>query len=599
MTAAPTLLVDYYLRRADQTPESVAFYSHDGAAWTPTSWGQFVTEARVLAAGLADIGLKSSDRLGIMAPTGQAWESFQLAGLLLGAAIVGLDAHDQPDRLLSIANASELAGLVIGHPELLARLNPAQIPTLRFVAVITKSAPLPELKLPWATMEQLLAKNPPRKQIEPPSPATLATLIFTSGSTGAPKGIGYTHAQVCLAVESILEAFPEITPQDRLVCWLPLSNLFQRMLNFCAAGRGAQTYFVADPRTIISHLPTIKPNVFIAVPRFFEKLNEGIDQRLAQQSALARGVVGIALQIGDAVARRKRDGLRVSGLLNVAYQLADNLVLSKLRAVMGGEVRFMVSGSAAFPRWLLERFHAMGLLVLEAYGLSENVVPVAINRVSAYRFGSVGRVLRANDIKIGSEGEVLVKGGGVFGGYLTGESNASIDPEGYLATGDQGVIDGDRYLHLVGRISEIFKTSTGRKIAPIGIESKLKRIEGVDQAVVVGAGKKAVAALITLTPETILSFADASSFQQFARRVADQIPVVLSDESGYMRPVGLAISKRAFTIESGELTSNLKLRRKVIEENYREELNSLFARVESADSGFNEMVNRDVCILDC
>ena len=596
---APNLLTDYYLRRARQNPEAIAFFSLHEQEWRPTSWRDFIAEAHQWANALATSGLKAGERFGIMAPTGLAWELFQLAALLNGAAVVGLDAHDQPDRLRVIANTAELAGIVIGEASYLQRLNCAQVPSLRFVISLEDAPPPTGLSCAWSTLASLKAAATVPGVLIGPTADSLATMVFTSGSTGAPKGIGYSHAQVCLAIESILEAFPEITVSDRLVCWLPLSNLFQRMLNFCAAGRGAQTYFVSDPRTIVTHLPSIRPHVFIAVPRFFEKLNEGIEQRLTQRSPIARALVRWALAVGDKAAGARRSGSPIGAVFKLKAAIADRLVLRKLRGVMGGEVRFMVSGSAAFPRWLLEKFHAMGLLVLEAYGLSENVVPIAINRLSAYRFGTVGKVLSGNTVKIAEDGEVLVKGSGVFDGYLANAEPAAIDEEGFLATGDLGVIDQAGYLALVGRKSEIFKTSTGRKIAPIGIEAKLKRIEGIDQVVVVGAGRKTPAALITLAPNPNGSLPDTDRLRATAQRIAAQVKQVLEDETEYARPAGVAVTRRAFSMDTGELTSNLKLRRKVIEANYQGVLEALFSRLETGQGRFCELVTDDVCVVNC
>ncbi len=591
------LLTDYYLRRAQQAPESTAFFSLVEGQWQPTRWGDFIAGATQLAHALADAGLQHGDRLGIMAATGLTWELFQLAGLMNGAAIVGLDAHDQPERLCAIANTSGLAVIVVGDASHLARLDCAQVPTLRLV-ISLKDEPAPiSLGCRWATMDSLLASPTIRHgTLVGPAPDSLATIVFTSGSTGNPKGIGYSHAQVCLAVDSILQAFPEITASDRLVCWLPLSNLFQRMLNFCAAGRGAQSYFVADPRAIVTHLPAIKPNVFIAVPRFFEKLNEGIEQRLAQQPAFARSLVRWALEVGGQVAIAQRAGAPVNGLLRIKSALAEPLVLRKLRGIMGGEIRFMVSGSAAFPYWLLEKFHAMGLLVLEAYGLSENVVPIAINRLNAYRFGTVGKVLGGNVVKIAADGEVLVKGAGVFAGYLLNAEPPAIDAEGFLATGDLGVID-DGFLALVGRKSEVFKTSTGRKIAPIGIEAKLKQIAEIDQVIIVGAGRKVIGALITLAPDLTGARRTSHALRETALNISAQLPTVLLDEADYARPAGLAVSQRSFSIDAGELTSNLKLRRKAIETNYQTALDALFQRLEAGTAPFCECITDEVCLV--
>ncbi len=401
---APQILTDYYRRRAAEAPATPAYYSLTAGNWTPITWADFMRGAEQCARRFAGLGLGAGARLGLMAPTGLDWETLQVGALLCGAAVVGLDAHDQPARLADIVETSGLAGLVVGDAAAYARIPAEACANLSFVLCLNDDPVPPTCRVRWVRRPVFDAFDGTEPASAPTS-QSVATIIFTSGSTGAPKGIAYTHAQVCAAVAGILDAFPEITANDRLVCWLPLSNLFQRMINFCAAGRGAQTYFVADPRAIMTHLPTIQPHVFIAVPRFFEKLNEGIEQKLATQPASARKLVAWASAVGERAAQARRAGNAPGLFTRLQLPLAERLVLKRLRAILGGNIRFMVSGSAPFPRWLLERFHALGLLVLEAYGLSENVVPIAINRVTDYEFGTVGRVISGNEVRIADDGK--------------------------------------------------------------------------------------------------------------------------------------------------------------------------------------------------
>jgi len=597
---APQVLTDYYRRRAAETPASPAYFSLTAGHWTPTSWADFMRGAGQTACRLAGLGLGQDARLGLMAPTGLDWETVQVGALLCGAAVVGLDAHDQPARLADIIALSGLTGLVVGDAAAYARIPPEACAHLSFVLCLNDDPVPPTCSVRWvrrAVFDAFDGHDP----VHAPGPQSMATIIFTSGSTGAPKGIAYTHAQVCAAVAGILDAFPEITSRDRLVCWLPLSNLFQRMINFCAAGRGAQTWFVADPRAIMTHLPTIRPHVFIAVPRFFEKLNEGIEQQLATRPATARRLVAWATAVGARAAAAHRAGGQPGLMTRLQLALADRLVLRRLREILGGEIRFMVSGSAPFPRWLLERFHALGLLVLEAYGLSENVVPIAINRVTDYEFGTVGRVLGGNEVRIAEDGEVLVRGTGVFAGYL-GQAGAesAVDAEGFLHTGDLGEFAASGRLRLTGRKSEVFKTSTGRKIAPTAVEARLKQIVGIDHVVVFGAARKAIVALVVPSPDVLAGLTDDVAFAVWARGLASQVQRVTADANDYLRPAGLLVHRGTFTIDSGELTSNLKLRRKIIEERHRAALDALFARLESANAGdFVDHAAPDTLMLNC
>ncbi len=598
MAGAPAILTDWYRRRADLAPMAPAYHSLIDGRWQPTDWSGFVATGDRCAARLNALGLAPGERLGIMAPTGLDWEIVQFGALACGAAVVGLDAHDQPMRLADIVAVGALAALVVGDAGAYARLPPEATTRLRFVLCLGGDAAPAACHPRWITRAafDLLDGTLPDGG---PTPDTIATIVFTSGSTGAPKGIAYTHAQVCLAISGILDAFPDISARDRLVCWLPLSNLFQRMINFCAAGRGAQTYFVADPRRIMEQLPSIRPQIFIAVPRFFEKLNEGIDRQLAARPRWARALVAWALRAGDANARDRRAG-RVSGPFTaLCGAVAERLVLRRLREVLGGEIRFMVSGSAPFPRWLLERFHAMGLLVLEAYGLSENVVPIAINHSDDYAFGSVGRVVAGNTVQIAGDGEVLVRGDGVFTGYLGAQGvDSPLDADGWLHTGDLGELDDAGRLRLTGRKSEVFKTSTGRKIAPTAVEGRLKQIAGLDQVVVFGAARKAIVALVTPSPEVRETLDEETAWRDWARGIAGRVAEVTAEDNDYLRPAGLLAHRSAFSIDSGELTSNLKLRRKAIEARHAAALEALFLRLEQGGE-FCETLAPDTLMLNC
>lgn len=599
MASAPATVFDWYRRRAELTPTTPAFHSFVAGRWSPIDWSAFVRTTERYSARLAALGLGSGARLGVMAPTGLDWELMQLAALGCGAAVVGLDAHDRPERLGDILAVAAPTALVVGEADTYLRLPASATAGLRFVLCLNDDAPPPDCRLRWIRRQEFETVEPAAAP-PAPDPDALAAIVFTSGSTGAPKGIAYTHAQVCLAVTGILAAFPDIGERDRLVCWLPLSNLFQRMINYCAAARGAQTYFVADPRQIMAALPQIRPHIFIAVPRFFEKLHDGIERSVAQRSLPARALFRWALRAGDAAARARRARRDPGFGVVSSAALADRLVLRRLRDALGGEIRFMVSGSAPFPRWLLERFHALGMLVLEAYGISENVVPIAINRPDDYAFGSVGRIVPGNEVRIAEDGEVLVRGAGVFAGYLGAPETAEtpLDAEGFLHTGDLGAFDDAGYLRLSGRKSEIFKTSTGRKIAPTAVEERLKVISGLDHVVVFGAGRKAIVALVTPAPELLEELRDDTAWRTWAQNVARRALELTARDLAYLRPAGLLAHRAALSIEGGELTSNLKLRRKTIEARYGAALDALFARLERGDH-FCEPTDPDTLLVSC
>ena len=568
-------LPDLYALRARLAPEEAAYWTTGSKGrWTPTTWGAFWHSAHTLARALKYHGLEPGMRVGIMLPTSLGWECLQLAALLNGAAVIGFDGHDEPARRSRMAQIAALDVLVV--PSLIdARAFGVEILRSLRLLIVRDEGAAPDAT---AAMEE---KGPPILSLQALrtqtssvllpvlSPDALAMVIFTSGSTGEPRAIGYTHCQVLGAVNAILSAYPDIRRGDRLVCWLPLSNLFQRVLNFCAAGRGANTFFVEDPRRIVEVLPEIRPQVFIGVPRFFEKLQAGIVQTLAQRARWVRWVANWAF------ARPVPPAAQRTGKL--LDSIADRLVFRSIRAVLGGEIRFLVSGSAPFPGWLARWFERCGLPVLEAYGLSENVVPIALNTPASRRTGSVGRVLAPNEVRLGADGEVFVRGPGCAQGYL-GDSSSLLDTEGWLSTGDLGRFTEDGFLELVGRRVEVFKLSTGRKVAPARVEAALARSDLIDQAMVVGAAQKCTLAIVTLSPE-----AAALNQQIITARLLAEIPQHLAGIEDWLIPAALLVRRAPFTIAGDELTTNLKLRRQIIANRHLDVIRQIYREIDEGD----------------
>ena len=560
--------------RSSDSPNAAALWQLDAdEKWVASTWADYRQAVATLATGFRKLGLAQGDRVAILAASSKEWDYAQLAILAAGGVAVGLDPHGLDEHAQEIARRCGFSGVVLQDPSLLEKLGDEAGRKLRFVVSIEPCAEPGVVDL-----ASLIAKDVPGDDWNQAQADAVATIIFTSGTTGAPKGIEFSHRQICLAAAAILSVFPEIAEGSRQACWLPLSNLFQRIINICAIGRGAQTFYLADPREIMRFVASIAPDVFIGVPRFYEKLYAGIEQVLASQPAWQRGIAHWALRVGERQAVAQRAGLSSGPLQTVQRAVAERLVLSKLRAILGPNLRFMISGSAPMPVWLLERFHAMGLLVLEAYGLSENIIPVALNRPGQFRFGSVGLPLPGCEVRLAYDGELLVRGPGVCRAYI-GEagSEARIDSAGFLASGDFATIDSDGYVTLTGRKSEIFKTSTGRRVAPALIESLLRQLPQVDYAAVFGAGRTQPTALLVISEAAWRE--DPHSFCQRFRREAQR---ALAPLPAYLHPAGVALTTRLFTIAAGELTANLKLRRRTIEANFGEVLGELCGHLDHA-----------------
>ncbi len=574
--------------RVAATPDGPAYAElRNGTAWHMTNWSDHYRQVRGLARALARLGLTRGDRLLILASSSLAWERAQMAALGLGAVVVGADPRTSDAHLGQIVRLVRPAALVVGEPGLLDRLPVEVVSAAKFRLSLTGDGARAGL----LSLEAIDTAADTRAGPDTWGSARAddpALVVFTSGTTGDPKGIAYTHRQVRVACAALLATFPEIEPGDRFACWLPLANLFQRMVNFFAIERGVTTYFVEDPRRLMALLPAIRPHMLIGVPRFYEKLWEGFAARIDAAGPL-RPLIRAALRVGEAHAAARRARRRPAQAVCLLHALLDPLVLARFRRALGGELRFLVSGSAPLPAWLPERLQGLGLTVLEAYGTSENIIPIAANRLGAYRFGTVGRPLAGNEVRLDAEGEVEVRGPGVFAGYLDDPERGMFTADGFLRTGDYAEWTEDGFLRLEGRRSEIFKTSTGRRIAPYAIEGRLLGLPWVDHAMVTGAGRKFVLAFLAVDPQRLAGWAAACGLPglladpidaALARALWQAVEAAVAPLDAHERPAGCVLLPRPLSVEAGELTPNLKLRRREIEARYGPCLDRLYAAIE-------------------
>jgi long-chain acyl-CoA synthetase len=567
--------------RAAATPQAPAFQVEvTPGRWEPITWKDFAGQVARLVGALQAVGLRKGDRLAIIAPVSLEWELLHHAALSCGVVVVGLDAHDLPERIAAMADKANVVAFAAVGAQVLSKLGVERLASCRLLLHLGAAC---EMRADgrWLTWAQFDAveNNAAASDTGAAKPASsdIATIIFTSGTTGEPKGIAYNHGQVCLAIDAICDAYGFVGPGSRLLCWLPLSNLFQRMVNLAGMRNGAATYLLSDPRRVMDVVATVEPDIFVGVPRFYEKLYDGIKSKVSALLPLRRQLAERAWEIGRRVSRYRLAGLRVPSRLAVAHHFAERLVLRHVRKVMGQRLRCMIVGSAPTPRHLLEEMHALGWLVLEAYGLSENVLPMAMNRMHDFRFGTVGRPLPGNQIEMGDGGVIMVRSTGLFDGYLGDTDRSYIDSSGLYVTGDLGQFDTEGYLSLAGRSNEIIKTSTGRRVAPESVEARLRQVSGIDQAMLVGNGRKCVVALCTCTvPTTEGNAARAHLIAALRNHVLE-----ISDHE---RPLGVALLECPFSTESGELTSNLKLRRSIIEMRYADVIARLYVLIDSGKS---------------
>jgi long-chain acyl-CoA synthetase len=574
--------------RAAATPATLAYVELDLAnERRHVTWGDFASRVERLAGALLTCGIDASDRVAILGPNSIDWETAQHASLACGATVAGIDPNYPRDQLDEVIRQLRPAMVFAEDTSFLERIDQKALAELKLASVFRLSSEGSSLGA--VPLDELLVPRPQGNSGWPHVDVGVGGIItFSSGTTGTPKPIAYTHAQIRDAIRAITGAFPDIGPDDRLLCWLPLANLFQRMINFCALAVGARSYVTGDPRSVMTHLTAAKPHVFIGVPRFFGRVHAGITEKLQKTAWPMRTVTAWAVKSGHRRAQAGRTAAPLGARDRLAALIADRLVLSRIRAIFGGHVRYLVSGSAPMQKELLEWFDAVGLSVYEAYGVSEDIVPIAINHPGQRRLGSVGRPLAPNNIRLAPDGEILVGGPGVFSGYMMGlEDLPRPNAEGFWATGDLGSLDQDGFLSIQGRKSDTFKTSAGRWVNPTRVEDCLRRIPYVEHAVILGAYRKATVAVLSVDTKQLNNRSGGNltaDCRDTGRGMDTQTQVmlladldkVLEAVPPHERPAAVLIVTTGFSIAGGELTTNLKLRRAEVERKYAREVENLY-----------------------
>lgn len=571
-------ILDLLKQRSAATPAAVAFHALDqNEVWQPVGWEQFLQVAQQIGTKLVDLGIRKGDRVGIMAATSLDWEYAQMGALSAGAIVAGIDPAYPVDQLSHVIENLELSVLFVQDRSTLTKI-PSELrkQISLFVFFEDESQQRNEF-----SMADLLARNKADILVGLPNvvPKDEAVIVFSSGTTGMPKAITFTHKQVTVAIEAIVQAFNDLDDQSVFLCWLPLSNLFQRIVNFCAIKIGASSYILSDPHDLMHYVQQVNPDILIGVPKVFERVYLGVSDRIENGSWPARILARWAIQTGYRFAAAKAEQGGDAGFINeLLRKLAEVVLLRRLRKIFGSRVRYLVSGSAAMPIRLLEWFDAIGLPVYEVYGISENVIPVAVNSPHSRKLGTVGMPLLPNEVKLSKEGEILVRGPGVFSGYRgdKDESNLRFSPDGYWHTGDLGQLDVEGFLSITGRKNDVFKTPSGRWVAPVRIEERLRSLAYAEQGLVFQHKSGKIVAVLVANLGKYMQETDGghhSGIKGIAENklcliLNKNINAVLADLPLYQRPLYVAVTDKPWTVDGGELTVNMKVRRNIVTQRF-------------------------------
>jgi long-chain acyl-CoA synthetase len=568
------------------------------------TWDQTRERADVWAAGLVALGVGLEDRVAIASTTRVEWVLADLAIMTAGAATTTiyptmLDADvafivaDSGSKVVFAENAAQVQKL---------RDHRGELPELLRVVTFDGSADDDENGTDgWVIAADRLAELGSQRladeptvlddRIEALTPEHLAVIIYTSGTTGRPKGVLLTHDALVYEGAGV-DSVSLLNEDDLQFLWLPLSHVFGKILLILPLQIGFSTAVDGRIDRIVDNLAVFKPTFMGAAPRIFEKAYARISMMFAHETGVKKTLVDWALGVGGQVATMREQGEQPSGLLSVQHALADRLVLSKVRERFGGRVKFFISGSAALNPDVARWFSSVGLLIIEGYGLTETSAATCVNRprLGRYIFGSVGWPLPGTQVRTAEDGELLVKGPGVMRGYHNRPDATAevLTEDGWFHTGDIGSVDERGFVKITDRKKDLFKTSGGKYIAPSIIETMFKGIcPYVSQFVVIGDGRNFASALVTLDPDAMTQWAAANGMagQEYAEIVtsdaAQSMVQGFVDElnSGLNRWETIkkfAILDRDLTVDEGELTPSLKLRRKIVVERYGSEIDLLY-----------------------
>jgi long-chain acyl-CoA synthetase len=586
-----------FLDRVEKSPDSEAYRFPRGESWESVTWRDTGAEVSRLAAGLLALGIEMEQRVGIASGTRYEWILADLAIMCAGAATTTVYPSTNAEDTAYILSDSDCRVVFAEDEEQIAKLQDRKAELPHLTKVVTFDGPsdgdwiigMDDLA---KLGEDYLAEHPDviREKAEAISPDQLATLIYTSGTTGRPKGVRLRHRSWVYEGAAI-QAQDILTEEDLQFLWLPMAHSFGKVLLSTQLACGFATAVDGRVDKIVDNLGVVKPTFMGAAPRIFEKAHGRIVTMQQAEGGPKEKLFNKAFEVGLKVDRLKREGKSVPVLLGVQHALFDRLVFSKIRDRFGGRVRFFISGAAALNRDIAEWFHAAGVLILEGYGLTESSAGSFVNHPDGYKFGTVGPTVPGTEVKLGDGNEILIKGPGIMDGYhnLPEETAKTLTDDGWLRTGDKGSLDEEGYLTITGRIKELFKTSGGKYIAPPAIESKFKAIcPYASQFVVFGNERNFCVALITLDPDAMAGWAEENGMAG-----ASYSEIVGSDKvqemvGGYVEELNSKLNRwetikkwelldHDLSVESGELTPSMKVKRNVVEDNYKEKIDAFYA----------------------
>jgi long-chain acyl-CoA synthetase len=573
--------------------ENFILYKEKGK-YTGISTLEFKNRVEEFSLGLRELGLKKKDKVIILSENRPEWIISDIAILCFGGITVPIYSTLIPPQIKYIINDSD-ARVVIFSDEVQGEKLKAikdELPKVEHFISFT-SKPFDGVYT-FSEVRELGKKLKSEKpnffeesalEIKPDD---IATIIYTSGTTGPPKGVILTHKNILSNIVSVSQII-EFSDKDVVLSFLPLSHILERMVTHTYIYKGCTIAYAESVETVAENLLEIRPHIMVSVPRVFEKIYARVMDNVLASSKLKRKIFFWAIKVGKDLSQRKLANKKISPFLKFKHKLAHKLVFSKIIEKTGGRVRFFVSGGAPLSKEIAEFFYAMGLLILEGYGLTETSPVIAVNTIENLKFGTVGKPIPGVEVKIAPDGEILAKGPNIMVGYYKKEAETKeAFKDGWFHTGDIGYLDEDGFLVITDRKKDIIVTSGGKNVAPQPIENMLKANPYISNAVVIGDKRKFVSALIVPDFDKLEEYARYNNIQFETRKdliskeeiknfIMAEVERATPDLAPYEKIKKIALLERDFELDKNEITPTLKVKRNVIEEKYKDLIDKIYA----------------------
>ena len=570
-----------------------AYYVKATDHWVPTTWQEYLAEVRQAGTALIALGYEPGQGVCILGFNRPEWSIFNLAGMLAGGHASGIYTSNSPSEVQYIVHHSEAPFILAENEDQWQKINQVRndLPGLKNVILMKGAAVDDPIVFSW---EAFLAQGDGvpddalDRRMNDLRPEKLAQLIYTSGTTGPPKGVMLSHNNLVWTSQMATKLLG-LTASDSVISYLPLSHIAEQMFTIHAAATvGYQVYYAEYPPQdkLNDNFREVQPTLVFGVPRIWERFYDGVTHKMSQSTGAKAKIAHWAIGVGGEVADLTRQGKAPTGMLKIKYNLANKLVFSKVKEALGlNRARYCITAAAPINPEIISFFNSLDVPLFELYGQSEDCGPTSTNLPHANKVGSVGPALPGTEVKLGEDGEILVNGPHVFMGYFKEPAaTAETIQNGWLHSGDLGQFDEDGFLTIVGRKKEIIITSGGKNIAPKNIEAALKNLPLVSQAVVIGDNRRFLTALLTLDPVLAQEFANQHGItgeihsnpqvlEMLQKGIDEQVNIHFARVEQVRK---FKILPRDFTIEDGELTPTLKIKRRIINQNFEPEIESMY-----------------------